>query len=267
MNSKKSVLCLILVWLTGVLYEIRLRLFRKPSVYEVIVYNVSAGVLAFLTGILYAKIYFSLRRQAKVIAQQNSTSVENRSQAKRVLKEKQFLNTIIFIGAIATITIIIPIVIYKQVQLCLGRNFINNKVAQRGVNFFFYTMYHVNFPVNPYLYFYRLPVYRKTFHQLYCKCTLWNLHSWLGTRLAFGTFSSKSEHWRPFLESTRAFSVPIVNLINHNSSRNHAYRYTTWWIKIDSRRKMNININRRNTPPIYCRRRHNKRVPFTIPIG
>ena len=41
MNSKKSVLCLILVWLTGVLYEIRLRLFRKPSVYEVIVYRVS----------------------------------------------------------------------------------------------------------------------------------------------------------------------------------------------------------------------------------
>jgi hypothetical protein len=29
--------------------------------------------------------------------------------------------------------------------------------------------------VNPYLYFYRLPVYRKTFCQLYCKCTLWHL--------------------------------------------------------------------------------------------
>ncbi|CAB4044806.1 Hypothetical predicted protein, partial [Paramuricea clavata] len=109
-------------------------------------------------------------RQAQVIAQQNSTSAENRSQVKRVLKEKRFLNTIVFIGAIATITMI-PLFIYKHVQLGLGNNFINNKVAQRGVDFLFYTTYHLNFAVNPYLYFYRLPVYRKTFRQLYCKCT------------------------------------------------------------------------------------------------
>jgi hypothetical protein len=175
MNSKKIALCLILVWLSGVLYEIRLRLFNKLSVFEVIAYNVLGGVLAFLTGILYVKIYFSLQRQAQVIAQQNSTSAENRNQAKRVLKEKRFLNTIIFIGAIATITII-PLVIYKQVQLGLGRNFTTTRsLKEESINFFFYTISsftHFNFAVNPYLYFYRLPVYRKTFCQLYCKCTL-----------------------------------------------------------------------------------------------
>jgi hypothetical protein len=154
------------VWLVSCALAILslLRAFRDPKRHnEYEIYEYAFGEFFIIaSGIFYAFTYHNLRKQSKNIAVQNSN--ESRAQELRILKEKQFLNTIILIACIALVCAM-PSLLFFQFygSLTLRTNSLE-KVFQKILTCVLIT----NFAINPFIYVMRLPNYRKTFVKLYC---------------------------------------------------------------------------------------------------
>ena len=113
-----------------------------------------------ISAVIYASTYHKLKKQSRSIALTNSH--ENHAQAKRILKEKRFLNTIIILACIAFVSIAptsILWVIYTSIEL--------HNIGILG--WVFLAIFYMNFAVNPWVYILRLPNYRKTFYLVYCR--------------------------------------------------------------------------------------------------
>jgi hypothetical protein len=115
-----------------------------------------------LSVLIYASTYCKLKKQSRNIALQNSN--ESRAQELRIIKEKQFLRTIILIACI-TFFCTMPSLAFFQISdpLALNRKNFVVDVFQS----IFLGLFMVNFAVNPIIYVIRLPNYRKTFRILY----------------------------------------------------------------------------------------------------
>ena len=154
------------VWLVSCALAILslLRAFRDPKRHnEYEIYEYAFGEFFIIaSGIFYAFTYHNLRKQSKNIAVQNSN--ESRALKLRILKEKQFLNTIILIACIALVCTM-PSLLFFQFygSLTLRTNSLE-KVFQKILTCVLIT----NFAINPFIYVMRLPNYRKTFVKLYC---------------------------------------------------------------------------------------------------
>ena len=165
-SGKRMIIWIVLIWLLSFLRFIKNVVFGM-GYYD---YFVLCGInllTMMLTVVLYSLTYRSLRRQARRIAQQNDTSSESRAATSRVLREKRFLNTIIMISAISVISIT-PLSIFAIVLL-IDRTIYDKIEYINALECVCYTMYFTNFAVNPFLYIWRLPQYRKTFKVLYCR--------------------------------------------------------------------------------------------------
>ena len=162
-SGKRMIIWIVLIWLLSFL------LFTKNAIFGVKYYEffVHCGLnltTVMLTVVLYSLTYRSLRRQARRIAQQNDTSTESRAATSRVLREKRFLNTIT-ISSVITFISIVPMSVFATVF------FVDYTIFGRSVfvlECVFSTIYYTNYAVNPFLYIWRLPQYRKTFKVLYC---------------------------------------------------------------------------------------------------
>ena len=117
-----------------------------------------------LSTVVYASAYHMLKKQSRNIAGQNSN--DTRAQQMRILKEKQFLRTIIIIACIAVICVL-PSMMFFQTSVFLNLN--TRKLSAIILTKIFVCVHAINFAVNPLLYVLRLPNYRKTFYLLYCK--------------------------------------------------------------------------------------------------
>ena len=126
--------------------------------------NVFSVILIIVSSVMYASTYYKLKKQSRNMALQNSS--EGRAQEIRILKEKQFLNTIVIIACVAFICIV-PYMIFhlNHGLLNLPKGKVTSEVFETATLFILYT----NFAVNPFIYILRLPNYRKTFYLLYCK--------------------------------------------------------------------------------------------------
>ena len=125
----------------------------------------SAGIFVVLSAAMYAITYSKLKKNSKNIASQlNST--DNRAQEIRIRKDKKFLKTIILIAGIALVCIV-PSMIYFVLYRSLGfsKDNLVHEIFLEVSRVIFYT----NFVVNPWIYIYRLPNYRKTVYLIYCK--------------------------------------------------------------------------------------------------
>ena len=119
-------------------------------------------IIIILSAFIYACTYAKLKEQSKTIALQNSN--ESRAQQLRLLKEKQFLKTIILVACIAFVCIVPSIaffIIFYSLDLEVG-SIVANIFIQ-----IFICLYYINFAINPVIYVIRLPNYRKTFRILY----------------------------------------------------------------------------------------------------
>ena len=115
MKGKVIVLCLAIIWIFGC------SLSGIPLVYagqnnntntymcDAIIITISAG--------FYAATYHKLKKQSRTIALQNSS--ETRAQEIRILKEKQFLKTIIIIACIA-FACVVPSLTFLLINDLLG---------------------------------------------------------------------------------------------------------------------------------------------------
>jgi hypothetical protein len=120
-------------------------------------------VVIILSAFLYACTYGKLKKQSRNIALENSN--ERRAQQLRLLKEKQFLKTIILIACIAFFCTV-PTMVYFQIFYSLAvEDYLVTKIFFK----FFLCLYHLNFAANPLIYVIRLPNYQKTFRILYSK--------------------------------------------------------------------------------------------------
>ena len=154
---------LALIWIFScIIPAFRLILARKNNE-KLLIY--SFGMLAIIiSAVLYTFTCCKLKKQSTNIALQNSK--ENRAQKARILKEKQFLKTIIIIACIAFVCVV-PSMVFFQIYHSLSMT-IDSEILALGhklVLFLFYT----NFAVNPIIYVIRLQNYRKTFYLLYCR--------------------------------------------------------------------------------------------------
>ena len=119
------------------------------------------GIIIILTAFIYALTYHKLRQQSRSIALQ--TSIEAGAQMMRILKDTQFLKTIIIIACTAFVCVVPPMIFF-QISDLLG--FIGKDITSRKI---FISIFYINFAVNPLIYILRLPKYRKTFYLVYCK--------------------------------------------------------------------------------------------------
>ena len=119
------------------------------------------GIIIILMAFIYALTYHKLKQQSRNIALQ--TSIKTDAQMMRILKEKQFLKTIIIIACIAFVCVV-PSMIFFQISCFLG--FIGKDITSRKI---FISIFYINFAVNPLIYILRLPKYRKTFYLVYWK--------------------------------------------------------------------------------------------------
>ena len=127
------------------------------------VYTFWAFIIVVST-VVYASTYYMLKKQSRNIAVQ--TSNDTRAQRMRILKEKQFLRTIIIIACIAVI-FVFPSMMFFQTSIFLNLN--TRKLSATIVTKIFVCVFAINFAVNPLIYVLRLPNYRKTFFLLYCR--------------------------------------------------------------------------------------------------
>ena len=163
-SGKRMIIWIALIWLVSILR------FTKDVIFGVEYYEhfMACGLIlsnVVLTVVFYSLTYRSIRRQAKTISRRNHTSTEDRAATSRVLREKRFLHTIIIIVAISVISIT-PLSIFALLFL------VDNTIYGSFINVLecvFHTIHITNFAVNPLLYIWRLPQYRKTFKILYCR--------------------------------------------------------------------------------------------------
>ena len=127
------------------------------------VYTFWAFIIAVST-VVYASTYYQLKKQSRNIAVQSSN--DTRAQQTRILKEKQFLTTIIIIACISVVCVL-PSVMFFETSISLNLN--TRKLFAIILTKTFLCIFAINFALNPLIYVLRLPNYRKTFFLLYCK--------------------------------------------------------------------------------------------------
>ena len=123
MKGKVIVLCLAVIWIFGCsLSGITFLYGRQNKIY---IYT-SGAINITISAVIYAATYHKLKKQSRTIALQNSS--ETRAQEIRILKEKQFLKTIIIIACIA-FACVVPSLIFLLINDLLGLHTKGNSSA------------------------------------------------------------------------------------------------------------------------------------------
>ena len=116
------------------------------------IYDAIFIIIAVVSSLIYVLIYFSLRRQQRDISQQSRSR-------NRALQE-EFVKTIMIVAFIQIFTLV-PTSVHGLIY--------GWSPDSSVVNLIFFEMYFVNFAINPFLYIWRLKIYRKTFRLILCR--------------------------------------------------------------------------------------------------
>ena len=122
-------------------------------------------IFIIILAVMYSSTYYKLKKQSN-----NMALLTNKTRAEeiRIRKEKRFLKTIIIIACVA-FSCVVPYMTFflSYDSLSLPKDKLSSEVIGTASLVIFYS----NFAVNPFIYFLRLPNYRKTFYLLYCRRT------------------------------------------------------------------------------------------------
>ena len=165
-TGKKTFVVILLQWLFCII-SVLLHIFFIRT--EILFYalNIIALLLVFSSTFFYAKTAFKLKEKSRYLMRQEDISLTaKRSQNVRLLNEKRFLWTI-FLTSVITITTLMPLVMYKNVST--HTRYGDGNTTTSHVRTFLYTLFVINFVVNPLIYCLRLRKYRKTCRLLFCK--------------------------------------------------------------------------------------------------
>ena len=155
------------IWLLNISYASKRLIFGIEQSYEGQLYMGTVLTLFVLTGTAYASVYVHFKKQSRNITQQNDSNGD-RAEELRLLKEKRFLNTIIFIALMTVVTFIPGWILFYTLKY---RSYVwawDNLACRIILNISALFM-RINFAINPIVYIFRFPNYRKTFQILYCR--------------------------------------------------------------------------------------------------
>ena len=164
MNGKVKILWLAVIWTVScVIPGLRfLYANNREEIDKNTMYPFSI-IVVILSAVMYASTYYTLKKQSRKIPLHNSN--ENRAQKIRILKEKQFLKTVMIIACVAFFCAMPSIIFFQIFPSFAITNSTHIYIFQKIFAF----IYFINFAVNPLIYVVRLPNYRKTFYLLYCR--------------------------------------------------------------------------------------------------
>ena len=164
MRGKLMALWIASIWIVSfIIPASRIVLARKRD--EKLAVYTFCALLIISSAAFYTYTYYNLKKQSSNAAFNIQNSDETRAQKARILKEKQFLKTIIIIACISFICVVPSMVVF---QLYSSLSLSHNVIYVFAFNAFT-CIFYANFAVNPIIYVIRLPNYRKTFYLLYWK--------------------------------------------------------------------------------------------------
>ena len=121
--------------------------------------------------VFYGKAAYTLKRQSRILRRMTgcSSSVKHFNDV-RMTNEKRFLNTLLMVSVMTVFTLT-PLILY---ELCVaGRRYYENErlpsSERDDTHMWFFTLFFVNFWINPVLYSWRLTKYRRTFAVIFKK--------------------------------------------------------------------------------------------------
>ena len=163
-RGKKIIIFMSFIWSLSSLNGIQETLLAPMNIYTFSFDTYLGVAIMLVTGSLYVLTLISLRKQTRTLALDYGSG-SNRSQATRLLREKQFVRTILLVACIAVIgTAPFIIVRYTLAMTTEHLTFIQNIIWC-----FVFALFYFTFATNPLIYFVRLPRYRKTFCILYLR--------------------------------------------------------------------------------------------------
>ena len=124
----------------------------------------TAFVLLLGAVVMYGKAAYTLRKKSKELRRMSSYSSSTKQfHGKRAENEKRFLTTLLMISCM-TVICLCPLTAY---EMFTGRRYFENErlpPEERDTNhMWLYSLFFINFWINPFLYSWRLTRYRKTF--------------------------------------------------------------------------------------------------------
>ena len=162
MRKKIIVMWLACIWLLCSAYPAKVFLITGESDNDKHIFTLGETFPILFSSVMCVLTYHKLKKQSENLALEN---IPKRQQQARLMKEKQFLKTIIIIACIQFFCIVpTSIVSYYPVF----KIFIDDDLAVLILSEIFHGLFHLNFAVNPLVYVLRLPNYRRTFYLLYC---------------------------------------------------------------------------------------------------
>ncbi len=166
MKGKVIIVWSACIWLISFIYPTKTFLLSTSNDTERIIPLLAGVPVTTFAGVMYGFTYYKLKKQSRNFALEN---VSNRQQQARVMKEKQFLRTIILIACIVVACVVPSTIFYTYAVV--QKTYIDGLAARILIGIST-GIFYVNFAVNPMVYVLRLPNYRKTFYLLYwCKPT------------------------------------------------------------------------------------------------
>ena len=154
------------IWLVSLSYSLKRLIFGIQKNYEDVLYESLLVVLFSLTAVVYASVYIALKRKLKNRTELNEqNNYKQRDEELRLLKEKNFLKTIILI---ASITFVSYGPWWMLLHIYPESIFVMRSLDQWLLVTIYYLFLLTNFAVNPLIYIFRFPNYRRTFQILYC---------------------------------------------------------------------------------------------------
>lgn len=165
MNGKKIIIWITFNWILSLVRGVQQdTAFAGANVYKFSIDTYLGVAIILVTGFLYVLTSISLRKQTRNLALHDASG-SNRSQAARLLKEKQFVRTILLVACIAVVGIV-PYTVAEHVRTMKKMRH-DETLALEILWCFLITFFCFTFASNPLIYFLRLPRYRKTFYLLY----------------------------------------------------------------------------------------------------
>ena len=113
-NGKVLIIWPACIWLLGITIPAKEVIFGNQS-YDWMSISCFIAITVIPSAVMYALTYFKLKKQSRKM-QALQGSIESRAKKIRILKEKQFLKTIVIIACIAVI-FIIPAAVSRNISL------------------------------------------------------------------------------------------------------------------------------------------------------
>ena len=165
MKRKVLILWTAAIWIVGCIIPVIQTLSNDRNTYELQPIKIFAVIAIMVSTVMYSSTHYTMKKQSRNLALQNST--ESRAQQIRIVKEKRFLNTIVIIASIAFVCVVPPMLMHFIAVSTAGF-----PLKSRGylmASQVSYSIFFINFAVNPFIYIVRLPNYRKAFYLTYCR--------------------------------------------------------------------------------------------------